>query len=1030
MIVSHNLVAMNAQRQFNIVGKAKKKTTEKLASGYRINRAADDAAGLAISEKMRRQIRGLHQTRDNIQDGISYCNVADGALNEVSDMLNRIEELTVQAMNGTNTDEDRGYIDKEVQQITAEIERIFKETSFNEKKIWPPELYLATGGLANDYSLYTVKDDTGEYYGGISYMGHRYSWTDLGIGWDKDTHTFTSNATYKIDGKILKNDAYTSIDDYDSAGSTAVFTITTVKDMPVAQVQKNYTWFADDTGIRIDGVMTNGANNSTGEGNTTWAAVGLTPGQEVKQGTYSCYYYGQEISFEVPEDMDWSDLLEAINNPAMAMDWHSTVMGTSTPEQNVKSSTSVSKVYINHDDKDNIAQSYKVVADGDKIYIKSNSSAVGIDKNTVDKQSASTSWSNLSNTGAAGSGQYGIGTWGTDAAGNDETSKSDAINAGDSNTGSSYISTSEDASYTFKADSKYITTDGKNGGLDFTLKIQDDQSKTDIVNDVDSIFFNVSNTQSPVTVVGNGTEKVHVSANPYSNISFYTQRDLLDRQYNSNTENIVTDGSVYVDDLGRLAIDINGYSLKSAKTLSSIESSMESAMNGIYSSMISSYNNAMNTQRYTEWNEYIANTTSLWSDLNNITYGDSRGSVADQYVINRLNGDAFASFSDEKLATLFAGIVLDKVLVDDNGDPILDANGDEQRVEKTAAEKLAAIRGVWNGLSSSEKLTTFEAAFDTDASRNQVIKTSVMSSSSNQAYVQSQITGYSESKYVAFDDLIGFTISEKVQLYKNARASYWNKSVSDSAAFNKNTTITFNGTQNGDQIQLTFDLSGIKYSELINAQDDAYISGRINNSSNSALPTSASDTFSEVKSTSQMTSFLKNEFTTPTFTLKGNGESYQNVSMTQTSKSSGTTVINLPEIITKRIELEIQSGTESDQQIKIEYDNMRLSKLGLRGLHVDTVANANAMLTVLGNAQRKVSMERSEFGAYTNRLEHAYNNNYNVEENTTAAESRIRDTDMAKEMVQLSIQNVIEQAGYSMMAQANQSKQGVLTMLQ
>lgn len=121
MIVSSNLLAMNAQRQFNINTKSKQKSTEKLSSGYRINRSADDAAGLAISEKMRRQIRGLTQGVKNAQDGISLCQVADGALDEVNDMLHRITELSVKAANGTNTDEDRQYIQKEVNQLIPNI---------------------------------------------------------------------------------------------------------------------------------------------------------------------------------------------------------------------------------------------------------------------------------------------------------------------------------------------------------------------------------------------------------------------------------------------------------------------------------------------------------------------------------------------------------------------------------------------------------------------------------------------------------------------------------------------------------------------------------------------------------------------------------------------------------------------------------------------------------------------------------------------------------------------------------------------
>ena len=136
MVIAHNIFAMNAQRQLNIVTKNKEKTTEKLSSGYRINRAADDAAGLSISEKMRRQIRGLSQGIKNTEDGVSLCQVADGALAEVSDMLHRITELSIKSANGTNSDEDRKAIQQEISQIMQEIDRIGDTTEFNERKIF------------------------------------------------------------------------------------------------------------------------------------------------------------------------------------------------------------------------------------------------------------------------------------------------------------------------------------------------------------------------------------------------------------------------------------------------------------------------------------------------------------------------------------------------------------------------------------------------------------------------------------------------------------------------------------------------------------------------------------------------------------------------------------------------------------------------------------------------------------------------------------------------------------------------------
>ncbi|SOC04482.1 flagellin N-terminal helical domain-containing protein [Pseudobutyrivibrio ruminis] len=132
MVVQHNMQAANASRTLNITTDSQSKSTEKLSSGYKINRAADDAAGLSISEKMRKQIRGLTQASTNASDGVSSVQTAEGALTEVHDMLQRMNELAVQAANGTNSESDRDDIQNEISQLTQEIDRIASTTKFNE----------------------------------------------------------------------------------------------------------------------------------------------------------------------------------------------------------------------------------------------------------------------------------------------------------------------------------------------------------------------------------------------------------------------------------------------------------------------------------------------------------------------------------------------------------------------------------------------------------------------------------------------------------------------------------------------------------------------------------------------------------------------------------------------------------------------------------------------------------------------------------------------------------------------------------
>ena len=152
MIVQHNMSAMNANRMLGITNSSLAKSTEKLSSGYKINRAADDAAGLSISEKMRSQIRGLNKASDNAQDGISLIQTAEGALNESHSILQRMRELSVQASNGTETDDDREAVQKEISQLQDELTRISSTTEFNTMK-------LLDGSLGGGSSATGIKVD-------------------------------------------------------------------------------------------------------------------------------------------------------------------------------------------------------------------------------------------------------------------------------------------------------------------------------------------------------------------------------------------------------------------------------------------------------------------------------------------------------------------------------------------------------------------------------------------------------------------------------------------------------------------------------------------------------------------------------------------------------------------------------------------------------------------------------------------------------------------------------------------------------
>lgn len=188
MLVQHNMLAANAYRQFEITNSNLKKKTEKLSSGYKINRASDDAAGLKISEKMRSQIRGLNRASDNVQDGISYVQTADGALNEAHAIVQRIRELAVQSANDVNTEEDREAIDEEVQELIDGLDQIFKTTEFNTRKIWAEEAKSPTP-TGRNIDKYTIT---------ASFSGKSVTVTDANRKYLPDKAVRASEYAYNI----------------------------------------------------------------------------------------------------------------------------------------------------------------------------------------------------------------------------------------------------------------------------------------------------------------------------------------------------------------------------------------------------------------------------------------------------------------------------------------------------------------------------------------------------------------------------------------------------------------------------------------------------------------------------------------------------------------------------------------------------------------------------------------------------------------------------------------------------------------
>ena len=243
MVVQHNMTAANANRQLGITTGSQAKATEKLSSGYKINRAADDAAGLTISEKMRSQIRGLTQASSNAQDGISCVQTAEGALNEVEDMLQRMNELAVKAKNGTNTSEDRQAIQSEVNQLASEITRVQSATQFNNQNLldgtFSSGRNLQVGANSGNVISFTIKKMSASAIG----VGNLKvtSETDAGAAIDSIKSAIASVSSQRSDLGAVQNRLEHTIKNLDNVVENTTAAESQIRDTDMASTMVEYS---------------------------------------------------------------------------------------------------------------------------------------------------------------------------------------------------------------------------------------------------------------------------------------------------------------------------------------------------------------------------------------------------------------------------------------------------------------------------------------------------------------------------------------------------------------------------------------------------------------------------------------------------------------------------------------------------------------------------------------------------------------------------------------------------------------------
>ncbi len=905
-VIAHNLPAMFAGRELGITYGKIAKSAEKLSSGYRINRSADDAAGLAISEKMRRQIRGLTQASKNVQDGVSLCQVADGCLNEVHDMLHRIDELATKGANDTLEARDREYIDDEVQALKSEMRRVFKTANFNEIPLFHVPYTPEIDGYPNNMQLFHIGNGG---IGGLEFNNVRYNISEL-----------KAEGLKIDDAGIATEDFEAEFDLWDGE----YVKLSMKQGQSLSQVSRNYKWKADENGIYINNKLT-----------AEWSEVrynggyGLNTSGMIAPGTVSFDHQGMTISFEIDEEVDLADILNGINGDTITKPatWDVRTGGPAISQSaDIHEDSSNNRLNVTEANKWFIDYNYSIVADADGIAVK----AVNPKDPDDVRVSGKVAWDTFMDSSLATrtdsngnqiptNGGYPVIDWGTDNDGN----------------GSGDITFDADATYHF------VSPDDK-VPIEFDFSLADSASLSEVIAALDGAAISGSGISAPgrlSAVTATSAGQISVGAHTLIARDFKLQRAYgrdFDNPNATLTANITLKretkaGQPSVAD--RYTVSGNGH------TISSTLNDRTQTGHEITSSSVSYYRvpdeTAASGYRYYELTENRVRDTYL------NTYD-----ATDTWV--------------QEVNYTFDG----------------DMNGHDMR-DLTRTQQETYSRSMTLTQSFNTQYQSFACREIDQADVDPSLSMTDLAAGSDPV---ARWDGYSTAGETNYDPLsIDESSVGEAHLDRIGSHAFSNLEFNSSDVQGMGTPFTFNFYQTEDQ-----------------AYALAQTSGEQNLGS---IRFTASDMAARTMSPTEKIARISED-------------QFSNIKLNVPYK-----------------ELKIQAGAEKDQYIRMRWSPLNLTILGMSGAKTTTQAASAATIDMVKNGLHVISETRSRFGAYQNRFEHAIRNLDNIVENTQRAESQIRDTDMAAEMVRYSNNNMIAQAGQTVLAQANQSKQGTLSLL-
>lgn len=1034
MIVTHNLLAQFTNRQLKVTTGKKSKTTEKLSSGYRINRSADDAAGLQISEKMRAQIRGLKMGQRNIMEGVSWVQIGDGAMEEVSSMLHRIKELAVQAANDTNADIDREAINEEITQIKKEINGIGKRTEYNKQQIFHnPKVMMDVDGSLDEIQIFNASydDQTGDVtYGGFIFNGNRINWNMVDqsmVNIDQTTgeQTFTAG-TY----------TYT-----DATGQ--IFTLKCEDGAKVPEISRIAQVEASNAGIMIDNELHTWSELKDEDGNS--ASLGNLAG-----GVYTLTHGNATVAFFFSEEFtSLDDFVDSINS-LTDYEYKYTLQEryVEPKEEQAVDANLIRNLRINNNVANEIVNNqltYIVGADETGIWLE--------DKNGTEIADSKRTWADLGiNSWDSGDDiQETITYQYSDSDGTNDTliafdfslsevTSVDSIVDGldgmviSGNTIKTSYHTdvkvqNDDTNpdevvdnilkFEYKANGTLSFDEEKNLGRDFDTQISDDIAISD-----SNMNIGYDNATKEITLQLNATSQNATSASGIiyegnaTNVTAQMQHDI-----NKYVNYVVTQKTSALLNLGSAdAVTLGTVSLET------VLGSDKITTGGTFDTTVTLESDT--SMKKTDGEPgYSSGTVGQTYPTAFINFSD----LTDSTALNGLLETGFNSTCktcDNHYSIVFTTVSDASATTMSNGYKYAKTQNSLHHTLEIDLNSLIA-NGVNNGTDLADAIVTIAGeCFDFHYTQ--------YASKDGTLYVydnREQSTGTADATFDPFPydpiDTDMYTFALETGNGKSLNLDY-TYCYGDIAKFvevemQKNTqgggeyVAIKDDPTNPDKITRYEKYDSAVHGSTVERYDLEIKYGGVDNSD------TAKQTMIESYTDTAISEILK------ATNVSFDATNYSYIQLDGDEKDNVA--------IRSIFETEV-IPPETDYGIYIQYsgnpyDNIKIPKFALNTLDlklyntkVDTHENANKTIEFVDKALQKLLSKRSTYGAYQNRLEHAYAVQGNIEENTQASESRIRDANMALEVLENTKLNILQQAGQSMLAQANQNPQMILQLLQ